>query len=131
MKLNYCLQTILEHCQSSPLVKKLIFTSCMCGKCALFSRFMIDLTDRLPVLCMFSVRCCGPSAITDSFEYNRKYSEQDWNDTASPTSNVYSYRWVLSVGVGTVPVSDDVTAARPQRRVKLWLRLVGQMPPSN
>ena len=42
-----------------------------------------------------------------AFEYNRKYSEQDWNDTASPTSNVYSYRWViryamLSVGVGGV-----------------------------
>jgi hypothetical protein len=35
-------------------------------------------------------------AITDVFETDRKYTEDDWNQTATPTSNPYSY-WYISI----------------------------------
>lgn len=35
------------------------------------------------------------TAIADEFELNRKYSEQDWNEGATPTVNSYSYRCFL------------------------------------
>lgn len=56
---------VLEMCQRSSAVKKLVMTSCMC-------------------------------AITDEYVENRKYTEMDWNDTATATSSVYSYSKTVS-----------------------------------
>lgn len=58
-------------------------------------------------------------AITDEFVFNRKYSEQDWNETASLTSNPYSYS-------KTTAESEVVAAAsRPDATFSLCTILPG------
>mmetsp|Transcript_2119 Transcript_2119/g.2077 ORF Transcript_2119/g.2077 Transcript_2119/m.2077 type:complete len:366 (-) Transcript_2119:118-1215(-) len=48
-------------------------------------------------------------AITDEFEPNRKYSEQDWNETASETSNVYSFSKVSAEREAVTSASREGT----------------------
>ena len=54
-------KAILELCQSTKTVQKLILTSCTC-------------------------------ALSDEFEPNKEYQEDDWNTTSSLTRNSYAYR---------------------------------------
>lgn len=53
-------KTILELCQATKTVQKLILTSCTC-------------------------------ALSDEFEPNKEYQEDDWNTTSSLTRNSYAY----------------------------------------
>lgn len=55
-------KNILELCQATKTVQKLILTSCTC-------------------------------ALSDEFEANKEYQEDDWNTTSSVTRNSYAYRY--------------------------------------
>mmetsp|Transcript_14217 Transcript_14217/g.23663 ORF Transcript_14217/g.23663 Transcript_14217/m.23663 type:complete len:355 (-) Transcript_14217:187-1251(-) len=58
-------QAILEMCQKTPSVKKLIFTSCM-------------------------------GAVSDDFDNDKEYTEDDWNTMSSLTRNSYAYTKTLA-----------------------------------